>query len=402
MKIGVENVVHHIILGFMRWHNNLMFELDLRSITVMSGALALMVSVVLMFLRLSYPKSIRGLGLWSAAPALWCVASLFMSWRGLIPDELSVIAGNLLLLVGEACFYFGTQRFFGLNPLYKRWLGVLLVFTPLLIWFTWGQPSFTARTVLVTLVWMGISGQLIVLIWRRGNESFATRFTVVVLLVHLSVLLMRCLTAFLPLPGEDIFDPSKVQTLYIGASAFSVLGLGMGFILMASERLHHELEHAASHDSLTNALLRRTLIGFCEQELERSRRHGRNMVVLMLDIDHFKAINDSHGHQAGDRVLVDFVNRVTPLLRRSDQLGRFGGEEFVLLLPETSREEALVVAERIRVRVELPADDMPQITVSIGMTSNEPDDIRIDTLLARADKALYQAKDAGRNRVVAL
>jgi diguanylate cyclase (GGDEF)-like protein len=125
------------------------------------------------------------------------------------------------------------------------------------------------------------------------------------------------------------------------------------------------------------------------------------MVVLMLDIDHFKTINDTHGHQMGDRVLVDFVNRITPLLRRPDQLGRFGGEEFVVLLPETTQEEALVVAERIRIRVGLPMNDLPAISVSIGMTSNRPDEADLDALLARADKALYKAKETGRNRIVA-
>ena len=100
-------------------------------------------------------------------------------------------------------------------------------------------------------------------------------------------------------------------------------------------------------------------------------------------------------------VLIDFVNRITPLLRRSDQLGRFGGEEFVVLLPETSQEEALVVAERIRTHVELPVKGLPSITVSIGMSANRPDEGELDVLLARADKALYKAKQGGRNRIEA-
>jgi diguanylate cyclase (GGDEF)-like protein len=98
-------------------------------------------------------------------------------------------------------------------------------------------------------------------------------------------------------------------------------------------------------------------------------------------------------------VLVDLVGRIASLLRRPDQLARFGGEEFVLLLPETSQEEAIRVAERILARVAEPAQDLPPITVSIGVATNRPDDDRIDALLARADKALYKAKDEGRNRV---
>jgi len=180
------------------------------------------------------------------------------------------------------------------------------------------------------------------------------------------------------------------------------VALSIGLILMASDRLRVLLEHSASHDSLTNALVRRTLIATCEQELERSHRHGRSMALLMLDIDHFKAINDTHGHQMGDRVLVDFVSRLTPLLRRLDQLGRFGGEEFVVLLPETTQEQALLVAERIRAVVAQPAQGLPPITVSIGVTTNRPDDDKVDVLLARADGALYKAKAEGRNRIAVI
>lgn len=98
-------------------------------------------------------------------------------------------------------------------------------------------------------------------------------------------------------------------------------------------------------------------------------------------------------------MLVDFVQRIASLLRRPDLIARFGGEEFVLLLPETSQEEAIAVAERILAHVAESRDSLPTITVSIGVATNRPDEDQIDALLARADKALYQAKTEGRNRV---
>jgi diguanylate cyclase (GGDEF)-like protein len=224
----------------------------------------------------------------------------------------------------------------------------------------------------------------------------------VALLVHAVVLLLRLGTALLLLPDQGLFEPTRMQTLFIATNIFVILAQCIGFILMASDRLHEEFEHVAKHDSMTNALMRREVIDLCEQELERCRRHGRKMVLLMLDIDHLKTINETYGHQTGDRVLIDFANRITPLLRRSDHFGRLGGEEFVVLLPETSPEEALVVAERIRTHVELPVKEVPSITVSIGMTSNRPDEGKLDALLARADKALHKAKEAGRNRIEAV
>jgi diguanylate cyclase (GGDEF)-like protein len=159
-----------------------------------------------------------------------------------------------------------------------------------------------------------------------------------------------------------------------------------------------ELGHLANHDSLTNAYTRRHMDEACRVELERCHRHGRKLCLMMIDMDHFKAINDQHGHQAGDRVLIDLVGKVNGLLRRPDQLGRFGGEEFVLLLPETTMDEALAVADRIRALCAQPSPT-PSCTVSIGVTTNHKDTETVDSLMARADAALYRAKANGRNRV---
>jgi diguanylate cyclase (GGDEF)-like protein len=375
--------------------------LDLPSIIVMSGVLGLLISVVFVFLRVSYPKSIKGLGFWAAAPALQSLA-LVLGLRGLLPDLLSIVVANLVLLTGMGFFYFGTQRFFNQAASFGRVLGLIAASAPLLVWFTVVQPSFNARVLVVTAIWLGALYLLVMLVWRLGKPTFSTHFTLVALLVHAAVLLLRFGTALLPLPDQGLFEPSRLQTLYIATNVVVVIAQCIGFILMASDRLREEFEHAAKHDAMTNALMRRAVFDLCEQELERCRRHGRKMVVLMLDIDHLKTINDTYGHQTGDRVLIDFANRIAPLLRRSDQFGRLGGEEFVVLLPETSQEEALVVAERIRTHVELPVKGVPSITVSMGMTSNRPDESKLDALLARADKALRKAKEAGGNRIEAV
>jgi diguanylate cyclase (GGDEF)-like protein len=122
------------------------------------------------------------------------------------------------------------------------------------------------------------------------------------------------------------------------------------------------------------------------------------LLFLMVDLDHFKNINDTYGHLVGDRVLKEFAGRVISLLRMPDQFGRYGGEEFVLLLPETGREAAAVVADRIctaAARAKAPA-----CTVSVGLATSTLIDTGIDSLLARADEALYRAKSGGRNQVV--
>ena len=189
-----------------------------------------------------------------------------------------------------------------------------------------------------------------------------------------------------------------MQIFYVSAFVYGVVLAGLGFTLMASTRVRKELEHLASHDSLTGCMTRRAWLEICEQEMDRSVRSGRQMTVLMMDIDHFKMINDKFGHQVGDRVIVSFVTQATIALRRADSLGRYGGEEFVALLPETDAEQALIVAERIRAAVET-STDKPECTVSIGVATNNVK-LSVDGLLALADEAMYRAKQSGRNRVV--
>lgn len=163
-------------------------------------------------------------------------------------------------------------------------------------------------------------------------------------------------------------------------------------------------------DVLTGWHNRRYLQVRINEELARSRRDQRHLACLMLDVDHFKRVNDSWGHAAGDTVLQELANRIDAQVRASDVAARYGGEEFVVLLPDTDNASAILLAERIREAVsempyELPNGDSVQITASIGIAGVRPDpkaeDLKTigDSLIARADVALYRAKSAGRNQV---
>jgi diguanylate cyclase (GGDEF)-like protein len=168
---------------------------------------------------------------------------------------------------------------------------------------------------------------------------------------------------------------------------------------------HDELAARAHHDALTSTVNRRATEIALADEIERARRYRRDLSVLFLDIDHFKAINDSYGHAAGDRVLAEFASTVESCLRPVDTLGRWGGEEFVAVLPETDAEEAAGVAERIRAQVEahrFPLEDGKGLTCSIGAGTYPGDGFDVATLIDVADRAMYEAKRLGRNQVVAM
>lgn len=164
-----------------------------------------------------------------------------------------------------------------------------------------------------------------------------------------------------------------------------------------------ELRSLSSTDPLTGTNNRRRFLDLLGEEVERSSRYGRPLSILMIDLDHFKDVNDTRGHAAGDEALRSVTGAVARSgLRAVDFLGRLGGEEFAVALPETRCSEAMVVAERIRRVVEdtvIPSDEIGfRVTVSIGVTEHDPGEPQ-DLLLRRADEALYEAKRSGRNRV---
>lgn len=192
--------------------------------------------------------------------------------------------------------------------------------------------------------------------------------------------------------------------------ALAILGI-TGAAAIAAARayrvagaLSEQLEHIAATDELTGLHNRRAFLMLLDQELARADRTGRPLATAIIDVDHFKRVNDTHGHQGGDEVLraVAIVARAT--MRRGDIVGRIGGEEFAVLMPDTNAAEAERACERLRSAVAARATAMPgggeaRVTLSAGVSLREAADSR-DALIARADAALYRAKESGRDRVL--
>jgi len=193
--------------------------------------------------------------------------------------------------------------------------------------------------------------------------------------------------------------------LYIAVA----LGLAFGYFWLTTTKFSEQLEDAAGTDPLTRLYNRLTFLRACEKELLLSARHNRSFSILMLDLDHFKSVNDRFGHPVGDAALLAVVECMQRSVRGIDVLARWGGEEFAALLPNSSPEAAFIVAERMRANIagiELPLPDrypgdpiFVRLTASIGIASYHPSD-SIHTMLSRADRGLYLAKDLGRNRVL--
>lgn len=220
-----------------------------------------------------------------------------------------------------------------------------------------------------------------------------------------SATLVRVAAAlFAPAHTVFLYAPGKISPGVFMVASLAQMALAFGLILMINYRLASDLRQLASTDALTGVLNR----GSIEKELSRqvalADRSGAALALMMIDVDHFKRINDSHGHPAGDEVLRQLAALLRSLVRQGDAVGRYGGEEFCIVLPGTSAPGAAVLAERLLQRYA----DLRVVwggislngTVSIGIADVATSGHAVAPLVAAADRALYQAKDAGRNRVV--
>ena len=204
-------------------------------------------------------------------------------------------------------------------------------------------------------------------------------------------------------------DGSIVRTEVVTSVIFNeqdqpVSLLGITRDITERKKVEQELERLSQVDMLTGLANRRRFMQLAEHELSRKRRYGGELAVFMMDLDHFKVVNDTYGHQTGDLVLQKVGEICREVLRDLDCVGRLGGEEFAVLLPRTDLDHAVAVAERLRDAVEqasvaAPHGETVRFTISIGVATMQEEAISLDNLLSQADRALYQAKHSGRNRV---
>jgi diguanylate cyclase (GGDEF)-like protein len=341
---------------------------------------------------------------WSAAAGFVMLAS-----RLVLPEWLSAMLGNTLiglglLLVGQALNRFLLQRDV------PRWqIGLwLLLISLVALALVLGMP-LSRRTALLSLLYALQLLPSVVLIGRHlGRTERAMRMVGVTLALTVAALLLRLADAVLePQAYEQLFQASLGNGLTYMAAFLFPLGAGFGFLLANLERSTRRLREMATHDSLTGCANRNLFDAQLRTTLEQARRDRTAVSLLVLDLDHFKAINDRHGHQAGDAVLQACAQAMQARLRAADLLARLGGEEFAVVLARTPAHDALRVAEDLRHAVATLASDRQPgvaITVSIGVATAPlgPDGEALtpDALYGLADRALYRAKAEGRDRTV--
>ena len=346
-----------------------------------------------------------GLGKWGASLfAQACAWALFAAYA-ILPDNFIFVAANFLL---SASFMMQATA---LLEFHRRAVPrAALISAPIIV----ALVCFFLSDAKGTHIAVGDLSQglcCLAVLWQTCRHDIEHKHRTRVVMIFAYGVLM---TMFLARGVLELLTPAA---LFAPSNAGTTAGFGdlvaittvvlssFGFLLMHKERAEDEMHKLASIDPLTGVFNRRTFIELAERELARCRRSGLPLRLLMLDMDHFKRVNDTLGHLVGDDVLKEFSRTVGECLRREDLLVRYGGEEFCVLLPGADAGTSLTLADRIRATIDetqMPTRAGPvHITCSVGICGDDAKAIdTLDSLLSCADAALYLAKAAGRNQVV--
>ena len=373
----------------------------------LTATMTLVSGLALAFAMTGYPQTLQqSIRLWVRGLLLQPFSFALFSLRGQIPDWLSIVVGNAVLVVAFAHFMQALRAYNRHTqtsiPLIV--LVCLTIFGEVLMTYVW--PTLNGRIALLSIVIATMAAIGVTAIYRKREAITRPEHMVAtMLLIGVVILLVRAiLTPDTHLATLTMSTPMQ-GVVFTYASLMPVIATS-GFLLMCGERLNEDLGRLAMIDPLTGVYNRRTMAELANKAIAASKRHGRALSLLILDIDHFKRINDQFGHEAGDLALCRVVELVQGELRESDVFARLGGEEFVVVLTDSDEQAAIALAERVRLRLfnaDFSISGWPvSLHVSIGVGSLGPKVNDLEALLRKTDRAMYAAKHAGRNRVVSL
>jgi diguanylate cyclase (GGDEF)-like protein len=348
--------------------------------------------------------ALRAVCWWGFAHMVRLVSIGLFSMYEAVPNLISIDLANALLFTAFAVTWTGARVFDGrpVEPVYLVtgavvWL--LICRLPIL------AEDVNLRALIASGIIAGYTWLTAYEFWRGRDEPLVSRWPAIILLfTHGALFLLRTpMVALLPsLVSDSVFSSVWMTVLSFEAL---LLTISDAFILLAIAKERTELRHrtAAMVDPLTGVANRRSFLQDAALIAKRHIGNPRPTAVLLIDLDHFKSINDRFGHAVGDSVLAIFAEAARKSMRGSDLIGRMGGEEFAAILVKTSRDKASEVAERIRASFAHLAQEVDghrvEATVSIGLVHCLERTLDIAELLTRADHALYYAKERGRNRI---
>lgn len=335
--------------------------------------------------------------------ALGCIVFAFERQIDSLPVTVTISNGAFLL--GLTAYVWALRLFYGLRRhLLDLVPAVIATFS--VFWFSAIDQNTKIRIIIVALAWIWLMSAAVKVLLAHKDSALSRKMLTFILSAAIIFTAAR-MTFYLFLPMDydfSITDNSSWMNLAtpLFMTILPVVG-ATAFVLMCSDQIRRQWERAASTDYLTGLANRRTLTETGTDQFRLATERSTRLAIAVLDIDAFKMINDTHGHEFGDKALIHVAARLMAGIRKGDLVARSGGEEFVVLLNDLDLGQAETAAERLRQSVEADpfrfAGTTIPITVSVGVAVRQPDDRSFADIMRRADKALYRAKSEGRNRV---
>ena len=377
-------------------------SLDVNTLFLVTIYVEAMLGLLLLFAWVQN-SAVTAVAWWGSAHLLRASSVVLFGMYGSVPDWISIDLSNCVMFTAFAVTWTGARVFDGRAP------SIIGLFGGAILWLAACRVpaiahSLDARILISSFIIAGYTWAAAYEFWRGRSEPLVSRWPAIFMLfAHGSLFLLRTpLATVLPwIPDSQVYESVWLTVLSFEALLFTI---AIAFILLAMAKERTELLHrtAAMVDPLTGIPNRRAFLEGGAQLAQRIDTDPKPMAVLLIDLDHFKSINDSFGHALGDRVLQIFAETAHAHIEKQDLIGRLGGEEFAIILYDVNTARAMEIAESIRAAFQQASQTVDGqsviATCSIGVSVSSEGPLDVSSLLAQADQALYVAKERGRNR----
>ena len=387
---------------------NIALRVDLRTMMLTMACINLLFAAMLALVSL-HAGTVKGIRQWAFGMVLlgttYAAAGLLVS----TPPPVAMVILAMALGAGLGLQYNGIEAFKGQPCSYRLTFALALWLAMQTFWFMAVKNDVQGRIIANWLVFSLVNLACARALFIRVAQPLRTAYwlTGASFLILGGATLARVAGAlFGPAHTVQLFSSGTISPTVFLVASLAQMALAFGLLLLINFRLASDLRQLAATDALTGLLNRGSIEKEMSRQVALAERSGCALALMMIDVDHFKRINDGYGHPAGDEVLRQLAALMQLLVRQSDAVGRYGGEEFCIVLPGTDAHGAAVLAERLLQRyadLRVPWNGAwLNSTVSIGIADTIAVGCAVAPLLAAADRALYQAKDGGRNRMVVL
>ena len=375
---------------------------------IAANGILLVVASTVSVVILRWDPGVPGIPYWVLGNLLYVLGFLLLS-SSTTPHPLLTIAFNTLIITGFCSIYMGFQSYRGktaTDTILILFPVFLILFAGVMIYLTYVEENEALRSSLVTMTIACLSFLIAFAIAGipRSSRTLTSGFAILITL-H-GVFNLICSTVVSTVPDlRPFLEGGRLSRVLFSESVIFIFVLTLGQVLLILDHLLVQLRQQAEIDYLTDVFNRGSFIKLVEKARASAQRYDSALSLIAIDIDRFKNINDTYGHAAGDASLKHFSSVIRSTLRPGDILGRTGGEEFMVLLPDTEMLAAFDVAERLRLKIEQSVVEsgkaLINLTISLGVSNSPRGEKTFDQLAKEADIALYMAKQGGRNQAAA-